>query len=52
MTDRCGTCPYIASSGCTFHVLGGNWHCARENLEGQNIVEVMTYTITEMEEKP
>ena len=46
MTDRCETCPYFATTGCTFYVLGENWHCARDNLEGQDIVEARTYTTT------
>lgn len=36
MTDRCSTCPYRNSTGCTFYVLCGNWYCARDDLEVQN----------------
>jgi len=46
MSRQCNTCPYAATTGCVFYVLGGNWHCARENIEGQKIANYTSHSFT------
>lgn len=42
---NCTSCPYAPN--CTFHLdAGGNWVCLREDLEGHEPVEYLTYTTT------